>query len=373
MYESAKKADIMTFYAAETGFYEIFSSDEKLCVARIYREHPANITVSGSVTAPAALANYSVMFENQETKEVTTASVTDGQYSIELQNKYKYKVGVSENGYIVTGGKDVLDLTSYTTATKTHDLTVQAVELVDVSGSFTGISADDLKKLDITLENSERVYVPELTMNGTGYSTKLEKGVEYTVKAADKEEQYAVDDYTLTTTTISATAAATDQNIVFEAKPTHKATINITGVDAADMDSVAKATYTFSYLDMESEDTDKRNGYVYTFEGTDNITLRDGTYQIEVSGTGMYVQKRTANLVVKGLDVTAVIGFEKENRTEWDFEKDSSLHGAANGVQIQGTTGSFHGLEIDATAGKFDTLNRPNDAQFNNGTKVKIP
>lgn len=373
VYESAKKADIMTFYAAETGFYEIFSSDEKLCVARIYREHPANITVSGSVTAPAALTNYSVTFENQETKEVKTASVTDGQYSIELQNKYKYKVGVSENGYIVTGGKDVLDLTSYTTATKTHDLTVQAVELVDVSGSFTGISADDLKKLDITLENSECVYVPELTMNGTGYSTKLEKGVEYTVKAADKEEQYAVDDYTLTTTTISATAAATDKNIVFEAKPTHKATINITGVDAADMDSVAKATYTFSYLDMESEDTDKRNGYVYTFEGTDNITLRDGTYQIEVSGTGMYVQKRTANLVVKGLDVTAVIGFEKENRTEWDFEKDSSLHGAANGVQIQGTTGSFHGLEIDATTGKFDTLNRPNDAQFNSGTKVKIP
>lgn len=373
VYESAKKADIMTFYAAETGFYEIFSSDEKLCVARIYREHPANITVSGSVTAPAALTNYSVTFENQETKEVKTASVTDGQYSIELQNKYKYKVGVSENGYIVTGGKDVLDLTSYTTATKTHDLTVQAVELVDVSGSFTGISADDLKKLDITLENSECVYVPELTMNGTGYSTKLEKGVEYTVKAADKEEQYAVDDYTLTTTTISATAAATDKNIVFEAKPTHKATVSSTGVDAADMDSVAKATYTFSYLDMESEDTDKRNGYVYTFEGTDNITLRDGTYQIEVSGTGMYVQKRTANLVVKGLDVTAVIGFEKENRTEWDFEKDSSLHGAANGVQIQGTTGSFHGLEIDATTGKFDTLNRPNDAQFNSGTKVKIP
>lgn len=367
--------DKAVFYVTKTGKYRLGQDGSvgKFKVARVYVEHPANITVSGSVTAPDALTNYSVTFENQETKEVKTASVTDGQYSIELQNKYKYKVGVSENGYIVTGGKDVLDLTSYTTATKTHDLTVQAVELVDVSGSFTGISADDLKKLDITLENSECVYVPELTMNGTGYSTKLEKGVEYTVKAADKEEQYAVDDYTLTTTTISATAAATDKNIVFEAKPIHKATINITGVDAADMDSVAKATYTFSYLDMESEDTDKRNGYVYTFEGTDNITLRDGTYQIEVSGTGIYVQKRTANLVVKGLDVTAVIGFEKENRTEWDFEKDSSLHGAANGVQIQGTTGSFHGLEIDATTGKFDTLNRPNDAQFNSGAKVKIP
>lgn len=268
------------------------------------------------MTAPAVLANYSVTFENQETKEVKTASVTDGQYSIELQNKYKYKVGVSENGYIVTGGKDVLDLTSYTTATKTHDLTVQAVELVDVSGSFTGISADDLKKLDITLENSECVYVPELTMNGTGYSTKLEKGVEYTVKAADKEEQYAVDDYTLTTTTISATAAATDKNIVFEAKPTHKVTINVTGVDTADMDSVTKATYTFSYLNMESEDTDKRNGYVYSFEGTDNVSLRNGTYQVQVSGAGIYVQKRTANLVVNDADVTATVGFVKEERTE---------------------------------------------------------
>ncbi len=371
-YSSSKTFDAFTYYAPKSGSYRFYSSG-KLGLARITREHPANITVSGSVTAPAVLANYSVTFENQETKEVKTASVTDGQYSIELQNKYKYKVGVSENGYIVTGGKDVLDLTSYTTATKTHDLTVQAVELVDVSGSFTGISADDLKKLDITLENSECVYVPELTMNGTGYSTKLEKGVEYTVKAADKEEQYAVDDYTLTTTTISATAAATDKNIVFEAKPTHKVTINVTGVDTADMDSVTKATYTFSYLNMESEDTDKRNGYVYSFEGTDNVSLRNGTYQVQVSGAGIYVQKRTANLVVNDADVTATVGFVKEERTEWDFEKDSGLHGAANGVQIQGTTGSFHGLEIDAATGKFDTLNRANDAQFNSGTKVKIP
>lgn len=369
---SDKTFDAFTYYAPRAGTYKFYSTG-KLGLARITREHPANITVSGRVAAPAGLTNYSVTFENQETKEVKTASVTDGQYSIELQNKYKYNVGVSENGYVVTGGKDVLDLASYTTATKTHDLTVEAVELVDISGSFTGMTADVLAKMDITLENSESVYVPELTMNGTDYSTKLEKGVEYTVKAADKEEQYAVDDYILATTTISAAAAATDKNIVFEAKPTHKVTISITGVDSADMEMITKATYTFSYLDMESEDIDKRNGYVYDFEGTDKIALRDGTYQVEVSGTGMYVQKRTANLVVRGSDVTATIGFVKEERTEWDFEKDSSLHGEANGVQIQGSTGSFHGLEIDASTGKFDTLNRATDAQINSTTKVKIP
>ncbi|MDE7321398.1 MAG: fibronectin type III domain-containing protein [Lachnospiraceae bacterium] len=368
-------ADKAVFYVTKTGKYRLGQdgSSGKFKVARVYVEHPADITVSGNVTAPSALTDYSVTFENQITKEVKTASVTNGQYSITLQNKYKYKVGISENGYVVTDGKDMLDLTSYTSASKTHDITVKSVELVDVSGSFTGISADELAKIDIALENSESVYVPELTINGTNYSTKLEKGVVYTVKAADKEEQYAVDDYTLTTTTISATAAATDKNIVFTPKATHKVTINITGVDAAGKEIIEKGNYTFSYLDLEIEDIDKRNGYVYTFEGADSIALRDGTYQIDVNGTGLYVQKRTANLVVNGADVTANIGFTKEERTEWDFENDSSLHGAANGVQIQSKTGSFRGLEIDASTGKFDTLNRANDAQINNTTKVKIP
>lgn len=359
--------------APKSGTYMFYCSG-KLGVSRITREHPANITVSGGVTAPADLTSYSVTFENQTTKEVKTASVTDGQYSIELQNKYKYNVGVSENGYIVTGGKDVLDLTAYTTATKTHDLTVQAVELVDVSGSFTGVTADDLAKMDITLENSESVYVPELTMNGTSYSTKLEKDVEYAVKAADKEDQYAVEDYTLTTTTVSAAAAATDKNIVFEAKPTHKVTISITGVDSADMEKITKATYTFSYLDMESEDIDKRNGYVYDFKGTDKIALRDGTYQVEVSGTGLYVQKRTPNITVKGADISQTIGFTKETRTEWDFQKDTALEGIT--IESESSSVTYHGLLVDVTAAgsKFDRrTGGNNDLMLNDGTIVKIP
>ena len=64
-------------------------------------------------------------------------------------------------------------------------------------------------------------------------------------------------------------------------------------------------------------------------------------------------------------------------RTEWDFKNDSSLLGAENGIVINGTTGTFAGLAIDAsntaTKAKFDTKNRNQYAQVNNGTIITIP
>ncbi len=310
--------DKAVFYATKTGKYRLGQdgSSSKPKVARICVEHPANITVSGTVTAPSALTNYSVTFENQTTKEVKTASVTDGQYSIELQNKYKYKVGVSENGYIVTGGKDVLDLTTYTDAQKTHDLKVINVELVDVEGKFDGITEADLAKLDITFENDEKVFVPEITLTGTNYKAKLEKDVNYTIKVADKEKQYAIDDYTLTTTEISASANISDKNINFKKKDTYAVTIEPSG-DAKTLEDIAGAVFTFYYLDAN-----KRNGYAYTFDNPNGINLRDGIYEIEVRNSGTFVQRPTSNLKIDGAAVSKIIRF-KDGITEWDFTLDA--------------------------------------------------
>ena len=74
-------------------------------------------------------------------------------------------------------------------------------------------------------------------------------------------------------------------------------------------------------------------------------------------------------------DVGAINAKAEEYRTEWDFEKDSSLNGE-NGVKIEGSTGTVAGLEIDATNGKWDSTvaNSENPwVQVNKGTIIRVP
>lgn len=292
---SGAKAQEMKFYPKETGTYKFYSTDEKLVVARIYRSSAQTVTVSGAVTAPAALNGYSVAFTNTENGAVTSAAVSGGKYTAQLQVPFTYDVSLlNANGYIVTSeSKLTVD------AAKTFDVTVQAVDLVTVKGNITGLSAEALSKLELKFA-ADTVYVPTITVAGSAYTAVLEKGVNYAVSAL------GVNDYALTSAnTVSYTADAT-ADVTFAAKPTHK--VSITPVVGSRADLVdagwADATFTFTNLDEE--------GYVYTFADALGIALRDGRYSLEVTGLkNGYVQKLTADVVVSGADVNPQVGLEK--------------------------------------------------------------
>ncbi|MDE6663237.1 MAG: chitobiase/beta-hexosaminidase C-terminal domain-containing protein [Lachnospiraceae bacterium] len=345
LYDTSDKDNtaIMTFYAAETGLYKIYTLDEKLCVARIYRERPVLVKVSGSVTAPSGIpSGYSITFENQTTGVKRKADVEENAYEVELQEGYKYTVGLlGADEYVAKEGNEI-DLTAKTGQDRTNNITIEGVELVSVSGSFEGIDTADLDKLDITFENKDMVYQPKLTIKNGAYSAKFEKDVEYTVNVADKKKKYAKDDYILKTETVTAAADATDKNITFEKKPTYKVTIVPAG-DATSLDDIAGAEYTFYYIDIEQEGIDKRNGYSYTFDDPDKIELRDGSYEIEIEGSGAYVQQLTSILVVNGAAVSKTINF-KYGISEWDFTS-SKYTGQSpyNGLVITG--GKKHGTQ----------------------------
>ena len=81
-----KLANTTVFTAAEDGAYKLYTPNEKLVVARIYRERPNTVTVSGKVTFPegASWANDSeLIFTNRATgaqRKATKEPRTPEQY-----------------------------------------------------------------------------------------------------------------------------------------------------------------------------------------------------------------------------------------------------------------------------------------------------
>ncbi len=303
----ANNAQTMVFYPRESGTYKFWSATEKLVIARIYRERAKHTVVSGAVTQPAELSGYSIAFTNTTNGAVTAAQVGASGYSTELPAPFTYAVSLLDaNGYVVEGTSTLtLDGTA---ASQTLDLTVAAVPLVTVTGKLTGIDAAALAKLQLTF-TADTVYVPQVTITGDSYTAVLAKGDSYLLGVA------GVNDYDLASTgTVSYDTDAT-ADIAFSAKPTHKVTIAPSGMDAA---ALASAAFTFTNLDEAGEAGNERlvpynsenvYPYVYTFTGPDAIALRDGTYDLKVTGVAGYEQALTSNVVVTGADVTKTVPF----------------------------------------------------------------
>ena len=313
----AENERIATFYAATTGEYKMYSTNEKLVVARVTVEKTNAVTVSGAVQAPASLTGaYAVAFKCRETGAVKTAAVEDGKYTVSLNEGYTYDVALENaNGYIITNetpnfklemGKD----------TFTYDINITNVSLVTVTGSVKGFSAvaggnqNPIETLDLTFA-SDNIYVPQLTLNKeTGeFTLVLEKGVEYVVTAD------GVDDFTLKTEKISADADGT-QDITFEAKSVYNVTIKPEGVTAQDL---ADTTFIFARLHITDNLKEYEEDYVYTFKGTEDIKLRDGQYEIKVGSDCPYEQKLTSDLKVDGADVEKTVKFSADPVTNWTF------------------------------------------------------
>ncbi len=323
-YDAADAGTLLTFYGKESGVHKLYTTKEKLVLLRAYVQHTPLVEVSGSVSAPAGIpAGYAVTFTNTATGAVTEAVVSNGTYTANLHEAYTYEVALKDaNGYVVTSADEVT-LKANEEPKKDFDVTVQAVELVTVTGTFTGVDASVVDAMTIKF-TSDEIYVPEVIVSGTGYTAQLETGVEYAIVIS------GINDYELSDiTTIKATEAKT-QDIAIAKKPVYAVTINPTGATVADL---AEATFTFTNLNEK--------GYVYTFTGTEGIELRDGVYSVKVENSGAFVQKLTSNLKVNGAAVTKTIGFESDI-TEWDFRTDSyNGQSSYNGLTI--TNGKKHG------------------------------
>ncbi|MDE7267076.1 MAG: hypothetical protein K2N89_06400, partial [Lachnospiraceae bacterium] len=287
---------VLTYYAAETGMYKLYTMTEKLVVARVTVEKPQKVSVSGTVTAPADIPDgYKLVFTSRESGLVTTAPVQNGIYTADLCEQYTYDVSLEgANAYVINSARE-LTLAKGAGATG-FDVNVKAVDLVTMKGHIKGLGTSELEKLALVFA-SDQIYKPEITINGNEYTLSLERGVKYDIHVG------MVNDYALKIRSISATADGT-KDLVFEEKPVYKVTIVSEG---ATKNELSAAEFVFTNLNEE--------GYVYTFTGTDAIRLRDGVYKVEVGNTS-YTQKLTSNLTIAGKGETKKISFAKDAEEE---------------------------------------------------------
>ncbi len=345
-FTKAAQIEKVTYYAGVNGAHKLYCTNEKLVVARIVRTPAAYATVSGDITAPAAIpAGYSIVFTNKQTGHVAEATPAAGAYSAQLAIGYDYEVSLKNaNGFVIASTNPV----KVENATLDYDVVIEAVELVTVTGSIVGLPDDQLAKLEVEFTlPAGMIYVPELTINNDAtYTLVLEKDVEYGVTALH------VNDYQIGIATIQAAADRADDEIAFTLKPRYDVTIVPTGATTTDL---ANAVFTFTRLDDE---------YKYEFTGTEGIELRDGVYTVKVSNSGAFVQELTANLRVNGEAVSKQIDFISDIH-EWKFnDADFTSGGYSNASE----TYTYKTLEFTGGKSHNNTY-----LLVSNGAEIKIP
>lgn len=345
-YTAAYKIEKITYYAGVNGKHKIYCTNEKLVVARIVRTPATYAIVSGSVTAPNTIpAGYSLVFTNQQTGHTVEATPADGAYSAQLAIGYDYEVSLKNaNGFIISSSNPI----KAENATLNYNVEIEAVELVTITGTITGLPADQLSKLAVEFTLPEgAIYVPELTINNDAtYTLVLEKDVIYGVTALN------VNDYTIGISMAQATENISGFDIAFELKPRYGITIVPTGATTADL---AAAVFTFTRLDDE---------YKYNFTGTEGIELRDGVYTVKVSNTGAYVQLLTSNLRVEGAATSKQVDFTADIH-EWIFNAEDFISG---GYTSASQTYTYKTLEFTGCKSHNNTY-----LYAGNGAEIKVP
>lgn len=340
----------LTFYASEYGIYKLYSINEKLVVYRAIRQHTNPVKVSGKVDTSAASAinskNYKLCFTNKSTGEAAEVAVSNGSYSVYLNDNYSYDMSlINANGFIIKNNVPFEIKAGSGAVTK--DIAIESVNLVTITGKITGLSADALKALKLSFVNKDHAYVPEFTVSGDSITMQLENGVSYDIVAD------GINDYALTNNKISKTANGT-QDLAFSLKPTYNINVTYSGLPES-----AKSSAVLTFTNINEA------GYTYTFKAGETPKLRDGSYTVKVSGTGSaaYVQKLTSNVNVKGKAVNKTISFEPLET--WDF----ALYNAGNpGIETIGDKPYYLGLELSGNVQENKTY-----LLVGNGGEVKIP
>ena len=293
------------FVAKKAGIYHIFDTQDKPSYYRIYRKEAVYATLTGSVDAAAAPgigAGYGIVFTNAAGK-AWTAVVSQGKYSVRLPSGSVYQVSLSQaNGYVINSDTSL----EVTGSSAVFDVTVLGVQLVTVSGSIRGLSAEiaHLGLIYTPDPAAHRIFHPKPVVNASAgtYSVQLEPNCKYTISATGVNDSYIPAD-TLTVTT------NTTADVVFAAKPKHQVTLKVTGLTTQQR---AKLALTFTNRSEE--------GYVYSFAAVDGIALRDGVYAVGTSGLDEYPVELglTSNLQVQGADTAKELAFGTVSN--WPFD-----------------------------------------------------
>lgn len=295
------------FVAKNASSFKLYSANGKASFYRILRKPAIYTAVSGAIDLTQAAgipSNYAVVFTNAAGKSWTSTMNIDGTYNVNLPIGYTYTISlVNANGYIITNGTS-LDLTPVTTPTFTHDITILQVDLYQVTGNVTGLGTA-ISNLSLTYATTPAtVYTPTPTVNTANatYAVNLEANINYTITAN------GVNDYDLTTNTITIPASNTTSDLAFTLKPVYNVTINTTGLTTTQENSLQ---LTFTNLN--------ESGYVYNFTDINSVALRNGTYSVTASGLSAYpVQLAlTSNLVVNGAATSKTLNFVPV--TVWPF------------------------------------------------------
>lgn len=358
-FTNAAGVEELTFYAAEAGEYKLYCTNEKLVVARATREHTQPVKVTGTSTytdiastGAAAPSDYSIAFTNKKTGAVTSAKVkADGTYSTYLYEQYDYSISLFDaNGYVVYSDTDFSIAAG--AGNQTFNISVKPVEVINITGAVTGLSADALEKLQLDFVSKE-VYVPEMAVNEDGtFTLKVEANVEYDVVAKD------VNDYELKTTKFVAAQDGT-KDFVFEAKPVYDVTVTLDGINA----EVAKnAVITLTNINETYEDG--KTPYTYVYGASDTIKLRDGQYSVKVTGLGQAAVQQAPIADVKVNGAAAATTAKFYNLTDWNFATLNSNPG----LETSGESKYYMGLLLDGAVMENKTYLLANE-----GGTIRIP
>lgn len=296
----------LKFVAKAAGTYHIFDSQGKPSYFRIYRKDATYINLSGNVDVTAAQGipnGYGVVFTNEAGKSWTSV-VTNNTYTAHLPVGYTYSLSLADaNGYIINNGNTL----NVTDATTSYNISVQKVELHTVSGSVGGLgSKSAVLSLTFTPDPSAgTIYIPQPIINteNSTYSVQLEPSVKYIISAQ------GVNDYYLSMDSLLINHADSVINLMFELKPVHNITVIAPELT---QEQLTKLNLTFNNLN--------ESGYVYSFNSTNGIALRDGVYTVTATGLDDYPVELalTSNLKVAGADTTKNLTFKSVRH--WSFD-----------------------------------------------------
>ena len=83
-YIGGAPATKMEFYPSESAMYKFYSSNEKLVIGRVYRQHASYGVVSGSVEGFEGTDSFDVVFTNAKNGNKVRGTVANGAFSAEL-------------------------------------------------------------------------------------------------------------------------------------------------------------------------------------------------------------------------------------------------------------------------------------------------
>ena len=308
----------MIFYPSKDAKYKLYSEDEKLVVARVYREHAKYSIVTGTVTGYKGTGSFDVVFTNEQNGNTVAATVADGSFSAKLAQGFDYTLSLKgADDYVITSDKEVKISGDESLAVE-----VQQVDLVKVAGKISGVDDNDLEAFSKDAEFSfkpgdkDSVYVPKLSLKASGeFEVTLQKDIEYAVTVN------GVDDYTLQTETVKYSKDESKAELVFVKKDAVPVVVTTDGIELSELKD---STFRFTLLNPEEEYA--KTKYVYEFKGEDaiagKVALRKGQYDVTVAGVPEnYTQDdpHTKDAIVdedhvKDGKLTIVIPFDKDEK-----------------------------------------------------------